>query len=253
MVQRHEERLLELYEKGVLTKEETRACFKDLHGGQELFLGEERSKLSFTLPNLRIFSSSQHKQEYSFEGIDSLFLSLSDGKVSLTKSKSDKLQVMIAYSQEGCPDYFPQVYVENRSLYFTSPLACQLTIRLPEAGMSVLDIDIGRADARLDYLPFEDISIHSKTDKKQQDIRLVPASSSSQHLYVQLHQAPLSLSLSKKQGVQARVESRAGQVMVNKKKRVSPYVFEQSGQETLYIKAELEQGQLVLKGVKHAV
>ena len=236
MEQKHEERLLELYEKGVLTKEEARACFKELNNGQDLFFVEDKPKLTFSLPNLRIFSSTKHKQEYSFEGIESLFLTLSEGKISFNKSKSDQLVVKISYNQEINQTQFPQLYVENKGLYFSSILPCQLVVSLPQVWMSVLDLELGKADARLDYLPFEDISIHSKTDKKQQDIRLATNSDYSQHLFLQLTQAPIHIDVPKKQGVKARVESIVGQVVVNKKKKISPYFCEKSGQQILYVK-----------------
>lgn len=57
--------------------------------------------------------------------------------------------------------------------------------------MSVLAVELGQADARLNYLPFEDISIRSSRDKKQpgyslDNLRWLPND-------VQLAHAPFTL------------------------------------------------------------
>ena len=76
MTQKREERLIELYEKGVLTKEEARACFKEMNQEPDFLFVEEKAKLNFTLPSFKVFASSKLKQAYSFDGIESLFLKL---------------------------------------------------------------------------------------------------------------------------------------------------------------------------------
>ncbi|HFR3749421.1 hypothetical protein ACTGXK_02805 [Streptococcus suis] len=250
MTQKREERLIELYEKGVLTKEEARACFKEMNQEPDFLFVEEKEKLNFSLPIFKVFASSKLKQDYTFEGIESLFLKLSEGRLTFTKSKTNQLGVEICYNQDAPEDRLPHLYVEKKCLYFSSGLACRLTISLPQEWMSVLDLELGQADARLDYLPFEDISIRSSRDKKQQDIRLTTCGGYPQHLNVELAQAPLTLQTSKGQGIRGLIESPSGQVLVNRKKKASPYQFEKSGNDLLFIKAQTGQGAFYVKGIK---
>ncbi|HFI0019643.1 hypothetical protein D2A30_07820 [Streptococcus suis] len=250
MTQKREERLIELYEKGVLTKEEARACFKEMNQEPDFLFVEEKAKLNFTLPSFKVFASSKLKQAYSFDGIESLFLKLSEGRLTLTKSKNEQITVEIVYNQDAPEDKLPRLYVEKKGLYFNSSLACHLTISLPQEWMSVLAVELGQADARLDYLPFEDISIRSSRDKKQQDIRLTTCGGYPQHLYVQLAHAPFTLQTGKGQGIRGQIESQSGQVVVNRKKKNSPYQFEKSGNDLLFIKAQTGQGAFYVKGIK---
>lgn len=250
MTQQREERLIELYEKGVLTKEEARACFKEMNQEPDFLFVEEKAKLSFTLPTFKVFSSTKLKQSYRFEGIESLFLTLTEGRLVVVKSKNEQVDVEIVYHQDADGDRLPQIYVENKGLCFTSLLPCQLTISLPQEWMSILDADLGQADARLDYLPFEDISIRSSRDKKQQDIRLTTCGGYPQHLYVELAHAPLTLQTGKGQGIRGQVESQSGQVLINRKKKTSPYQFEKSGEDLLFVRAQTGQGALYVKGIK---
>ncbi|HEM6089436.1 TPA: hypothetical protein U2B88_001467 [Streptococcus suis] len=250
MTQKREERLIELYEKGVLTKEEARACFKEMNQEPDFLFVEEKEKLNFSLPIFKVFASSKLKQAYTFEGIESLFLKLSEGRLTFAKSKNNQLSVEICYNQDAPEDRLPHLYVEKKCLYFSSGLACRLTISLPQEWMSVLDLELGQADARLDYLPFEDISIRSSRDKKQQDIRLTTCGGYPQHLNVELAQAPLTLQTSKGQGIRGQIESPSGQVLVNRKKKASPYQFEKSGNDVLFIKAQTGQGAFYVKGIK---
>ncbi|HEL1600973.1 TPA: hypothetical protein U1V09_000420 [Streptococcus suis] len=250
MTQKREERLIELYEKGVLTKEEARACFKEMNQEPDFLFVEEKVKLNFTLPSFKVFASSKLKQAYSFEGIESLYLKLTEGRLSLTKSKTDQIRVEISYNQDAPEDKLPSIYVEKCGLYFSSSLPCRVSISLPEVWMSVLDLELGQADARLDYLPFEDISIRSSRDKKQQDIRLTTCGGYPQHLFVQLVQAPLTLQTGKGQGIQGQIESTSGQVFVNRKKKNSPYQFEKSGNDLLFLKVQTGQGGIYVKGIK---
>lgn len=250
MAQKREERLIELYEKGVLTKEEARACFKEMNQEPDFLFVEEKAKMNFTLPNFKVFASSKLKQAYTFEGIESLYLKLTEGRLSLTKSKTDQIRVEISYNQDAPEDKLPSIYVEKFGLYFSSSLPCRVSISLPEVWMSVLDVELGQADARLDYLPFEDISIRSSRDKKQQDIRLTTCGGYPQHLFVQLVQAPLTLQTGKGQGIQGQIVSTSGQVFVNRKKKSSPYQFEKIGSDLLFVKAQTEQGAFYVKGIK---
>ena len=250
MTQKREERLIELYEKGVLTKEEACACFREMNQEPDFLFVEEKAKLNFTLPSFKVFTSSKLKQAYSFDGIESLFLKLSEGRLTLTKSKNEQITVEIVYNQDAPEDKLPRLYVEKKGLYFNSSLACSLTISLPQEWMSVLAVELGQADARLDYLPFEDISIRSSRDKKQQDIRLTTCGGYPQHLYVQLAHAPFTLQTGKGQGIRGQIESQSGQVVVNRKKKNSPYQFERSGNDLLFIKAQTGQGAFYVKGIK---
>ena len=250
MTQKREERLIELYEKGVLTKEEACACFREMNQEPDFLFVEEKAKLNFTLPSFKVFTSSKLKQAYSFDGIESLFLKLSEGRLTLTKSKNEQITVEIVYKQDAPEDKLPRLYVEKKGLYFNSSLACHLTISLPQEWMSVLAVELGQADARLDYLPFEDISIRSSRDKKQQDIRLTTCGGYPQHLYVQLAHAPFTLQTGKGQGIRGQIESQSGQVVVNRKKKNSPYQFEKSGNDLLFIKAQTGQGAFYVKGIK---
>ena len=250
MTQKREERLIELYEKGVLTKEEACACFREMNQEPDFLFVEEKAKLNFTLPSFKVFASSKLKQAYSFDGIESLFLKLSEGRLTLTKSKNEQITVEIVYNQDAPEDKLPRLYVEKKGLYFNSSLASHLTISLPQEWMSVLAVELGQADARLDYLPFEDISIRSSRDKKQQDIRLTTCGGYPQHLYVQLAHAPFTLQTGKGQGIRGQIESQSGQVVVNRKKKNSPYQFEKSGNDLLFIKAQTGQGAFYVKGIK---
>lgn len=250
MVQKNEERLIELYEKGVLTKEEARACFLDLDQQPDFLFVEEKETLGFTLPNFKVFSSSKLKQSYSFEEVESLRLCLSTGRLTVTTSKNADVSVTIVYHQDASKEQLPQLYVEDTCLYFSSSLSCHLMIGLPQKWMSVLDVDLGQADARLDYLPFEDISIRSSRDKKQQDIRLTTCGSYPQHLFVQLDRASLTLQTGKNQGIRGSIESDLGQVLVNRKKKESPYQFEKLGADTVFVKVRVGHGALYVKGIK---
>ncbi|HFH9945823.1 TPA: hypothetical protein ACGOPE_000240 [Streptococcus suis] len=250
MVQQQQERLIELYEKGILTKEEARACFLKFEERPDVLFVEEKNRTGFTLPSFKVFASSKLKQAYSFEGIESLFLQLSEGRLTMTKSKSNQVGVEIVYNQDAPEDQLPRIYVEKRGLYFSSSLPCRLTISLPQEWMSVLDLELGQADARLDYVPFEDISIHSSRDKKQQDIRLTTCGGYPQHLFVQLNQAQVTLYPGKSQGIQGQLISSSGQVLVNRKKKTSPYQFEKTGSDVLFVKGQTGQGCFYVKGIK---
>ena len=250
MTQKREERLIELYEKGVLTKEEARACFKEMNQEPDFLFVEEKAKLNFTLPSFKVFASSKLKQAYSFDGIESLFLKLSEGRLTLTKSKNEQITVEIVYNQDAPEDKLPRLYVEKKGLYFNSSFACHLTISLPQEWMSVLAVELGQADARLDYLPFEDISIRSSRDKKQQDIRLTTCGGYPQHLYVQLAHAPFTLQTGKGQGIRGQIESQSGQVEDNRKKKNSSKKKKKSGNDLLFIKAQTGQGAFYVKGIK---
>ena len=133
---------------------------------------EEKAKLNFTLPSFKVFASSKLIYVFSFDGIEALFLKLSEGRLTLTKSKNEQITVEIVYNQDAPEDKLPRLYVEKKGLYFNSSLACSLTISLTQEWMSVLAVELGQADARLDYLPFEDISIRSSRDTQQQNIHL---------------------------------------------------------------------------------
>ncbi|HFU4202584.1 TPA: hypothetical protein ACGO8F_000150 [Streptococcus suis] len=250
MAQEQQERLIELYEKGVLTKEEARACFLEFEERPDVLFVEEKTKMSFTLPSLKVFSSSKLKQEYSFDGIESIFLNLAEGRLLVNKSKTNQVHIKLIYPQQADQTALPQLYVEKRGLHFTSTVPCQLTVSVPDQQLGILDLQIGRADVKLDCLPFEDISIRSKTDSKQQDIRINGYGQFPQHLYLQLIQAPIHLILAKNQGIVGRLESYSGQIMINHKKKVSPCYCEKSGQELLYLKLQTDRSSLLVKGVK---
>lgn len=253
MAREPQKRLIELYEKGVLTKEEARACFLEFDEEPDFLVEKEKPRLSFTLPSLKIFSSSKLKQEYTFSDIESLFLSVSEGKITFIKSKSDQVQIHLVYPQQTNQAFLPQIYVENKGLHFASNLPCHLTISLPNQWMSILNLELGRADARLDYLPFEDVSIHSVTDKKQQDIRITAMGQMSQHLFLQLVEAPIYLQVPKHQGLRGKAESSAGQLVMNKKKKPSPYFFERKGEPLLHLYIKTVTSPIIVKGVPHAI
>lgn len=253
MAREPQKRLIELYEKGVLTKEEARACFLEFDEEPDFLVEKEKPRLSFTLPSLKIFSSSKLKQEYTFSDIESLFLSVSEGKITFIKSKSDQVQIHLVYPQQTNQAFLPQIYVENKGLHFASNLPCHLTISLPNQWMSILNLELGRADARLDYLPFEDVSIHSVTDKKQQDIRVTAMGQMSQHLFLQLVEAPIYLQVPKHQGLRGKAESSAGQLVMNKKKKPSPYFFERKGEPLLHLYIKTVTSPIIVKGVPHAI
>lgn len=253
MARGRQERLIELYEKGVLTKEEARACFLELEERPDSLFLEEGRKQGFTLPSFKVFSSSKLKQDYRFEGIDSLFISLVEGKITFVKGKQEHIQLSLVYPPQEHPDLLPKIYVEKRGLHFASSLPCQLVLSLPDRWLSVLELKIGKADVRLDYLPFEDMSISSKTDKKQQDIRLTTEGRASQHLFLQLQQAPVHLHVPKQQGIRGQLESGQSHILVNRKKKASPYFCEKTGDSLLYVQMKTEKSPIYLKGVRDAI
>lgn len=224
-----QKRLLELYEKGALTKEEARACFLDVAEDEPIFLAEEKASMQFTLPQFKVFASTRYQQEYSFSAIESIRLRLNKGRIQFQKSKEEDVQLLLVYPHEVAADQLPQVYVEGGTLLFDSLLPCQLTLFLPDRWMNVLDMDIGQAHARLDYLPFEDISIHSKTDQKQQEVRLYLTQTASQCLSINLAHASVVMQLPKGQGLYSRLESKAGKLCFNKREVESPFVLEKTG------------------------
>lgn len=247
-----EQRLIELYEKGVLTKEEARACFMELGENTDLlFLEEEKEKLTFTLPSFKVFTSSKLKQEFTFSDIEAMQIGLTEGRVQFIKGKTEQVLISISYPQQVAEESLPKIYIEQQQLYFTSPFPCHLTIALPDRWMSVLNLELGQADARLDYLPFEDICIQSVTDKKQQDIRLSSFGAFSQYLSVQLSHAHLQLTVPKGQAVNGQVESAVGQVQVNRRKQTSPYHYEQLGEHCLNFKIATTDSPITMKGIKH--
>ncbi|WP_394404822.1 hypothetical protein [Streptococcus sp. 20-1249] len=251
MGQEQEKRVLELYEKGILTKEEAKACFLELNADCDFLFIEEKAKLGFTLPHFKVFSSSKLKQEFTFSDIESIKIRLTEGRIQFTKQKKEDCVIRIVYPQQLEQEDLPKIFIEEEQLYFESRFPCQVAIALPDKWMSVLDLDLGQADARLDYLPFEDISIYSQTDKKQQDVRLAVAGKFSQHLSVQFCHANVQLQLAKNQGVQGRLESRIGKVWVGRKSHPSPYICQQEGQYPLQVKMLTLDGQLSVKGIKN--
>ena len=71
MVEERQKRLIELYEKGVLTKEEAKACFMELEEEPDFLFVEEKTRLSFSLPSLKIlieFDGIQHFKPISIWG-----------------------------------------------------------------------------------------------------------------------------------------------------------------------------------------
>lgn len=251
MGQEQERRVLELYEKGVLTKEEAKACFLELNADSDFLFIEEKAKLGFTLPHFKIFSSSKLKQEFTFSAIESMKIRLTEGRIQFLKHKKNDCAVRIVYPQQVEEEDLPKIFIEEERLYFDSRFPCQVTISLPEKWMSILDLDLGQADARLDYLPFEDISIYSQTDKKQQDIRLAAQGKFSQHLSLAFCHANVQLQLAKNQGFNGKIESRTGKVWVNRKSQISPFTYQQEGHYPLQVKMMTLDGQLSLKGMKH--
>lgn len=251
MLAEHQKRLLELYEKGVLTKEEARSCFMELEDEVDFLFEEEKSRLAFTLPSLKVFSSSKLKQDFHFSNIESMNISLTEGKIIFQKSKEDRIHFCLSYPQQAQDTLLPQIYLEKKSLHFHSKIPCQMTVSLPDQWMSVLDLGIGCADARLDFLPFEDISIHSHSDKKQQDIRVRPCQAISQHLHLELRQAPIYMIVSKEQGLRGRFESSQGMVQINRKKQTSPYICEKTGEKMVYLQVQTESSPLIMKGIKN--
>ena len=81
MVEERQKRLIELYEKGVLTKEEAKACFMELEEEPDFLFVEEKTRLSFSLPSLKIFSSSKLKQDFHFSDVESMSINLKEGKI----------------------------------------------------------------------------------------------------------------------------------------------------------------------------
>ena len=51
MVEERQKRLIERYDKGVLTKEEAKACFMELEEEPDFLVVEEKARLTFSLPN----------------------------------------------------------------------------------------------------------------------------------------------------------------------------------------------------------
>ncbi len=251
MVSEKQKRLLELYEKGVLTKEEAKACFMELEEESDFLFVEEKERLSFTLPSFKVFSSNKLKQNFRFSDIESMNIRLREGKVSFQKNKGAEILFSILYPQKPEGEELPQIYVEKKALHFASAIPCQLTVLLPERWMSVLDLDIGQADTRLDYLPFEDVSVHSHSDKKQQDIRVTSYQGFSQHLHFEVMQAPIHMVMSKHQGLKGRFESNQGTVEINRKKKTSPCVCEKAGDKIVYLQIQTESSPLIMKGIKN--
>lgn len=251
MVSEKQKRLLELYEKGVLTKEEAKACFMELDEEVDYLFVEEKAHLTFTLPSLKVFSSNKLKQNFRFTDIESMNIRLREGKVSFHKNKGSEILFSILYPQKPEGEELPQIYVEKKALHFAPSIPCQLTVLLPERWMSVLDLEIGQADARLDYLPFEDVSIHSHSDKKQQDIRVTSYQGFSQHLHFEVMQAPIHMIVSKHQGLKGRFESSRGTVEINRKKKTSPYLYEKAGEKMVYLQVHTDSSPLIMKGMKH--
>ncbi|HFU4012275.1 TPA: hypothetical protein ACGO3F_001285 [Streptococcus suis] len=247
------ERLMELYEKGVLTKEEAKACFLTFDERPEQLFVEEKTKLSFSLPSLKVFSSTKRQQAYQFQGIESLFIRLTSGKVVFSKSKSDDLQVKIVYPSQTREEDLPQFFVENKGLYYSSAVSCQLMVFLPEAWLSILDLDLGKAEARLDYLPFEDMAVHSQMDEKQQDVRLTLDGSRSQALSIQVRMAPIHLNLGKQLGIKGKMEAKSGQLIINRKKIANPFICDRAGQETAFVRIQTDRSPITLKGGKEIV
>ncbi|MDO5078605.1 hypothetical protein EII38_03940 [Streptococcus minor] len=250
MVDERQKRLIELYEKGILTKEEAKACFMELEEEPDFLFVEEKTRLSFSLPSLKIFSSSKLKQDFRFSAVESMNINLSEGKIIFQKGKEPDIYFVISYPQLPQDKVLPQIYVENKSLHFSSTLPCYITVSLPDCWMSVLDLGLGQADARLDFLPFEDVSIHSHSDKKQQDIRVTPCRTFTQHLHLELRQAPIHLVMSKEQGLKGRFESSQGQLVINRKKQTSPYICEKSGDKVVYLQVQTQASPVTLKGIK---
>lgn len=250
MVDERQKRLIELYEKGILTKEEAKACFMELEEEPDFLFVEEKTRLSFSLLSLKIFSSSKLKQDFRFSAVESMNINLSEGKIIFQKGKEPDIYFVISYPQLPQDKVLPQIYVENKSLHFSSTLPCYITISLPDCWMSVLDLGLGQADARLDFLPFEDVSIHSHSDKKQQDIRVTPCRTFTQHLHLELRQAPIHLVMSKEQGLKGRFESSQGQLVINRKKQTSPYICEKSGDKVVYLQVQTQASPVILKGIK---
>ena len=250
MVEERQKRLIELYEKGVLTKEEAKACFMELEEEPDFLFVEEKARLTFSLPNLKIFSSSKRKQDFHFLDVESMNINLKEGKIVFQKGKEADIYFVVSYSQLPQDSLLPQIYLENKSLHFSSTLPCQVTVSLPDCWMSVLDLGIGQADARLDFLPFEDVSIHSHSDRKQQDIRVTPYRATSQHLHLELQQAPIHMVVSKEQGLKGRFESKQGMVQINRKKQASPCICEKKGDKVVYLQVQTEVSPIFLKGIK---
>lgn len=254
MVLEEEKRLLELYEKGALTKEEARACSQELGLAiEELFiLEEEKPRFGFTFPSFKVFSSTKLKQEFTFEQVSAMHVRLTEGKLQFLKHKKDHVQVNLTYWTEPADTPLPQLYLEGECLRFDAYLPCQMVVSLPETLMSVLDLEVGQADVRLDYLPFEDISIRSQTDKKQQEVRLATCALGPQHLLCQLQQAAVTIGLAKGQGVKGKLTSASGKVNINRREHASPCYCEKAGETTLYLQIETHSSPIHVKGVRYA-
>lgn len=250
MAVERQKRLIELYEKGVLTKEEAKACFMELEEEPDFLFVEEKTRLNFSLPSLKVFSSSKLKQDFHFSDIESMNIHLTEGKIILQKNKEKEIHFAISYPQQPQDTVLPQIYVEKKALHFASNLPCQMIVSLPDQWMSVLDLGIGRADARLDFLPFEDISIHSHSDLKQQAIRVTPCRDISQHLHMKLNQALIYMVVAKEQGLKGRFESNQGTVQINRKKHTSPYICEKNGDKVVYLQVQTDSSPLIMKGMK---
>lgn len=251
MLQEQQERLIELYEKGVLTKEEAKACFLEMKETDTIQFVEERTTNSFSLPHLKVFSSHKQKQICSFADVESMKIRMTEGRICFQKGKGEEVHVTVVSAHAGDMQSLPCIEMDEQTLQFEAAISCQLTICLPEKWMSILDLEFGQADVRLDYLPFEDISIYSHSDKKQQDIRIHACATFSQHLSIQLRQAPLQLTVGKNQAVQGECHSQTGLVQLNHKKEESPYFFSIPGENKLYLHIQTETSPLTMKGVKH--
>lgn len=249
MGQEQEKRLMELYEKGVLTKEEARACFLEMAEEGEFTFVEERARLNFTLPSFKVFSSSKCKQEYSFDALEAMTIRLTEGRIQFIKNKKNQVHLTIVYPHEAALDKLAQIFIEDQKLLFETGLPCQLTVALPERWMSVLDLDLGCADARLDFLPFEDISLHSQAGRKQQDVRLTSTGAFSQFMTIQLAHAHVQVQVPKKQGIAGRVEAKRGPVLINKKEQTSPYLYNRDGDNLLHFQMKTTDGLLTMKGI----
>lgn len=212
---------------------------------------EEKSRLSFTLPSLKVFSSNKLKQNFRFSDIESMNIRMKEGKVIFQKNKGTELLFSVLYPQKLEGEELPQIYVEKKALHFSPTISCQLTVSLPEMWMSILELELGQADARLDYLPFEDVSIRSHSDNKQQDIRVTSYQGFSQHLHFEVMRAPIHMNVAKHQGLKGRFESSRGTVEINRKKQISPYICEKAGEKMVYLQVQTESSPLIMKGMKH--
>ncbi len=250
MTKASQERVLELFEKGVLTQEEARACFLEL-GEEDILFVEEKKRLGFTMPSFKVFSSSKAKQEYFFDQIETLNLKIPDGKITFTKNKNAQIRLNLQFSQQAAQNQLPQVYLEGQTLRFESNLPCQISLALPDRWFSVLEMDVGKAEVKLDYLPFEDVTLTSR-EARQGGIRIISQGQHSQHIFLQVRQADVQFQSPRQQAVKGRIESGADQIRVNRKKKSLPYLFEKEGQTPLYVQVRMREGQFHMKGIHDA-